>query len=404
MDRVTRVIDDLCGSGMFGRGYTAQGDRIAADYIVSHFKKAGLKPLVPSYLQKFQCNINTFPGLMALQLDKQVLRPGLDFIPDPASGPGMGSCTPLWLDSLIFTDIQQEERFLKQDLKGKALLLDARWEPTLYQASKRLRMKILGAPLLVAVHDQLTFGASQFQLGIPKINVLRSAIEGKKYKKITFQLDAVWVRGYETANVLGYVTGSELPDSLVVVGAHYDHLGQIGQHVWLPGGNDNASGVAAMIELAYHFAKNPPPYSVVFMAFGAEEAGLLGSEHYTRFPILPLNMIRMMLSLDLFATGEKGMMVVNGLIFTEDFQRLDQLNRQNQYLTQLLRRGKAANSDHYHFSESGVPSFFFYLMGEWPHYHHVYDRPPLPLKGFVPAWKLIRDFVASYGQPEEAQE
>jgi Zn-dependent M28 family amino/carboxypeptidase len=129
------------------------------------------------------------------------------------------------------------------------------------------------------------------------------------------------------------------------------------------------------------------------MAFGAEEAGLIGSEYYTRYPLFPLKNIAFLLNLDLFATGEEGTTVVNGSVFEKEFALLKQINDKNNYLKEIRLRGKAANSDHYFFSEKGVKAFFLYLAGAWAHYHHIDDKPPVPLTEFVNAFKLLRDFA-----------
>ena len=71
-----------------------------------------------------------------------------------------------------------------------------------------------------------------------------------------------------------------------------------------------------LFELADYYTKNPPDYSIVFMAFAAEEAGLLGSRFYTENPLFPPKNIHFLINLDLIGTGSEGMTVVNGSIFS----------------------------------------------------------------------------------------
>src|SRR5690606_14083057 len=97
------------------------------------------------------------------------------------------------------------------------------------------------------------------------------------------------------------------------------HIGGQGRDVYFPGANDNASGTTMLLELAEHYSQNPPDYSIVFMAFAAEEAGLLGSFHYTQNPFFPLQRIRFLINLDLLGTGDDGMMAVNGSIHPAEF-------------------------------------------------------------------------------------
>jgi Zn-dependent M28 family amino/carboxypeptidase len=195
--------------------------------------------------------------------------------------------------------------------------------------------------------------------------------------------------------VLAFIAGSAQPDSFLVLTAHYDHLGRQGREVLFPGANDNASGTAMLLELAAWYAqpRNRPRYSIAFMAFGAEEAGLVGSAFYTQHPLFPLSHIRFLVNLDLLGAGDEGLMVVNGRILEQEFNLLHQLNTRHHYLPLIKGRGKAANSDHYHFTEKGVPAFFFYTLGGPAAYHDPQDlAATLPLSGFTGVFWLIKDF------------
>jgi hypothetical protein len=88
-------------------------------------------------------------------------------------------------------------------------------------------------------------------------------------------------------------------------------------------------------------------------------------------------------------------MVVNGEIFKEHFQILESLNKEKNYVVSLQKRGKARNSDHYWFTERGVPAFFIYTLGGISYYHDILDRPEtLPLTDFEDVFRLIVDFTA----------
>ncbi len=174
----------------------------------------------------------------------------------------------------------------------------------------------------------------------------------------------------------------------------------MGKKVYFPGANDNASGVALLLELAAHYARpeNRPACSVVFLLFGAEEAGLVGSSYFVQHPLVPLARIKFLLNLDLLGTGEQGATVVNGRVHEAAFRRLTALNDAHHYLPSLAARGRAANSDHFPFSEAGVPAFFMYTRGGSAAYHDVSDRPAaLSLAGFAGAFGLARDFLDGLG-------
>ena len=111
----------------------------------------------------------------------------------------------------------------------------------------------------------------------------------------------------ELRNVLGIVPGRD-PHRAVVIGAHYDHLGMGGTGSLAPdahephnGADDNASGTAALLELARRFATapTPPSQTLVFAAFSGEEIGLAGSEHYVEHPAFPLEFTSAMINMDM---------------------------------------------------------------------------------------------------------
>ena len=129
-----------------------------------------------------------------------------------------------------------------------------------------------------------------------------------------------------------------------------------------------------------------------------EEAGLLGSGYFVAHPLVPLRRIRFLVNLDLLGTGELGATVVNGRVLEAPYRRLVALNEAHHYLPQLAARGRAANSDHFPFSEAGVPAFYLYTRGGSAAYHDVNDRPEaLSLAGFVGATRLLRDFLNELG-------
>ena len=92
--------------------------------------------------------------------------------------------------------------------------------------------------------------------------------------------------------------------------------------------------------------------------------------------------------------AEEGITVVNATEFTKEFETIKQLNDSKKYVTQIKSRGKAANSDHYFFSEKGVPAFFIYTMGSIKAYHDIYDTADkLPFVKYNELFGLITDFA-----------
>jgi aminopeptidase YwaD len=193
------------------------------------------------------------------------------------------------------------------------------------------------------------------------------------------------------------VQGSEQPDSFIVFTAHYDHLGQMGKDVYFPGANDNASGVAMLLNLAKYYSQpeNKPKYSIAFIAFGAEEVGLIGSAYFTMHPLFPLARIHFLINMDILGTGDEGITVVNATLHNPEFVKLKQLNDTNQYLPLIKPRGKASISDHHFFTERGVPCFYIYTLGGIKAYHDTCDQAAtLPLTEYDDLFRLLRDFTS----------
>ncbi len=106
-------------------------------------------------------------------------------------------------------------------------------------------------------------------------------------------------------NVIGIVRGSE---EAVVVGAHYDHLGEAKQG-WHAGADDNASGTAVLLDLAERFARRPSKRTLVLVAFSGEEMGILGSRAYVRDPAVPLEKTVAMINMDMVGRLRESLIV-----------------------------------------------------------------------------------------------
>ncbi|OGX85999.1 hypothetical protein BEN48_13700 [Hymenobacter glacialis] len=425
LPRARRTIETLASRQMHGRGYVQQGEHKAAAYLRKRLRELQLAPLAPDYTQPFMLDVNTFPGEMRVHMafgDKRqqlpAAKPGRDYIMTATSGGGSINDMPLLtLDTAVFArplqNTASQQRLLELPLKQQALLLTARDQARLPGLPATLRQHLESAAAWVTLVPKLTASLAPTQSPRMEIELLAPAkptagtaifcatpAPAPTKLWLTATVDVHLQRNYQTQNLAAVIRGTAQADSLLVVTAHYDHLGTMGRHTYFPGANDNASGVALLLELAAHYARpeNRPAYSVVFLLFGAEEAGLVGSRYFVAHPLVPLNRIKFLVNLDLLGTGEQGATVVNGRVHEAAYQRLVQLNEAHHYLPALGARSRAANSDHYPFSEAGVPAFFLYTRGGSPAYHDVNDRPEaLSLAGFAGAFGLVRDFLNELG-------
>ena len=108
---------------------------------------------------------------------------------------------------------------------------------------------------------------------------------------------------FNGVNILGLIEGTRVPDRYIVITAHYDHVGSNGGQIY-NGADDNASGVATMLEIADRLKASAPEHSVIFVAFDGEERGLLGAKHFVQAPPVPLASIAMNLNFDMIARAE----------------------------------------------------------------------------------------------------
>ncbi len=389
---VKGVIDTLASPAFFGRGYVNDGDKIAAAFIVRQLKKDQLKFFVSDTFQRFHINVNTFPGALELSINGVVKTPGTDYMVMPNSSSMRSTYKVLVLNKKTMSTPELVNKFNKVKLSKTALVIDTGFKDLKHK-------KIQEAPMVISIRDKgISWHVSNAQSTKKYAEVIinRSALP-EKIKTVKVGIEAKQIDNYPTQNVVAYIPGKICPDSFMVFGAHYDHLGMMGANTCFPGANDNASGTAMLLDLAAHYSQpeNQPAYSMVLIFFSAEEAGLLGSEYYTGHPLFPLKKIKFMLNLDMVGTGSEGIKVVNGSIFKPEFEKLRALNEKGSYLKSVNERGEAANSDHYYFYKKGIKCFFIYTLGsEYKEYHTVGDKSAgLPLTKYPELFKLVCDFV-----------
>ncbi len=381
----------LCSKSFHGRGYVKHGDAKAAKFVASQFKKSGLKSFTDTYYQPYSFAINTFPGRIVVNIDDRKMVPGKDFVIS-LSSPGIKGNFPLiWVPDSVTTP-EQLVNFVENSGKKEGFLV-------LSQTFKKLYGIDLpwgsGAILLEEkqpwwhVSNGKEVGHSVW-LKIDKHKLPGTA------KTIQINFDNKFENHYQTQNVAAYIEGTAVKDTFLVFTAHYDHLGMMGNKAYFPGSNDNASGTTMVLDLAHYYAQHPPEYSMAFILFSGEEAGLTGSTYFAEHPLFPLKNIKLLINLDMIGTGSEGITVVNGKVYDNLFKKMVSINNRNHYLAEVKARGEACNSDHCPFYKKGVKAIFIYTRGkEYLEYHSVTDNN-VPYTKYVDFFKLIRDFANSY--------
>jgi aminopeptidase YwaD len=395
------VVKTLCADNMKGRGYVENGDKTAATFIAGEFEKAGLKKYAGNYFQKFNTPVNAFPGEVSATVNGKKLIPGQDFLVEPGSPSVNGSFKTIGMtaDELLKDEVWTSKA---KSAKGKFLVIYP-YDKTAYSADQAKRITDIISYLkyspenpakgtLEVVTTKLTWSGSTELLANPGFTIKSETFTGT-LDNVELKVENKFYKNYESQNVVGYIEGDK-KDSLVVLSAHYDHLGMMGKATMFPGANDNASGIALLLNMARYYCKNKPEYTTVFIAFGGEEIGLIGSKHFTEHPLFPLTKIRFLINFDLAGTGDDGLQVVNGKIYQDKFDRITKINADGKLLKLIKIRGEACNSDHCMFHMKGVPCFYMYTLGGIQAYHDIYDRAEtLPLTEFEDYFRLVTQFI-----------
>jgi len=386
-----KMIDILGSEEYAGRGYVDKGVNKAATFIEDQFQSFGLKSFGKNYAQPFSFPINTIQKTKLLSIDGAEYKAGKDYLISCFSNSMKGTYELVYLPDSILDNKEAKIEFYKRDFTNKFVVIpkDA---PLLRKDNE------LSAAGIIILNEKLTWVPSQEHKKYVVLDMLKDSFP-QNATTISLNFKTKFYPNYKTQNTIGYVEGSEYPDSFIVISAHYDHIGRMGD-AYFPGANDNASGSAMLLNLARYYSKpeNKPKYSIVFMSFSGEEVGILGSIYYVKHPLFSLEKIKFLVNLDMVGTGSKGITVVNGSVFKDEFARMQNDNEKHKYLARVKVRGEACNSDHCPFYMAGVPSFFIYTFGdEYNEYHNITDSPKtIPLTAYDGLFRLMRDFINGF--------
>lgn len=431
---VSAHVKYLASDALEGRGSGTPGGRKAAEYIEKQFRSYGLKPagLNGGYYQPFDVTtgirladgnslrIEGSGGSTSPAVEKEWL---------PVSFSANGSVT----GELVFAGYGISRPELKfddyagLDVHGKIVVVlrrtpdgddhgkFAEFAPLRYKATVAREKGAAGILFITGPQTSekedlghLEPDGSFSDAGIPAAIVRRSVVEpilkasGKELAaaqtalahgerqsvplagaRAALTVNVRRERG-ETANVLGLLEGSDpkLKDEVVVIGAHYDHLGMGGpeslNNSSAPaihhGADDNASGTAGVMELAEYFAgqKERPKRSLLFMAFSGEEMGLLGSAYFVRQPTLPLARIVGMVNLDMIGRLKNDVVQVLGTKTSPDWAAILEGADRRVPLTLRSSGSGFGASDQQSFYAKDVPVLFFFT-GVHADYHRPTD-------------------------------
>ena len=198
---------------------------------------------------------------------------------------------------------------------------------------------------------------------------------------------------------MAMVRGTAQPDAFVIVSAHYDHLG-VREGRTFPGADDNASGVAAMLETAAYVATHPLRHSVMFIAFDGEEQGLQGSKYFVAHPPVALDRVRLVINLDMVSRSDTATIVASGTSSDPALKELVSKAAQGRRLSVAFGHDRPIylaggvedwtnQSDQGPFHDAGVRTLYFGVE-DHPDYHQPTDTADkIPRPFFTEVAELV---------------
>lgn len=427
----------LADDSLNGRKPGTDGDKLSAEYIRNHFESYGLETIGENGFQFFDVTTRVKPGENnTLVFEERYFEHDSDFVVMPLSiniklsadvvFAGFG--IEIDIDSLKWNDYQN------LNVEGKIIMIlrgdpEPDNEESLFIPYGGDRDKVLlardkGAVGVLFVNGpqfgnqklaKPMFSRVTTDAGLPVINITsdlaNEILKGKNItidslentiikskrsnsfiigKEISIQTDQV-KESATTQNVVAILKGNdpELNNEYIVIGAHYDHLGYGGPDSGsrMPdtlavhnGADDNASGVAGILELAEKLSseKENIKRSILFMAFGAEEMGLLGSHFFTNESLIDIEKVNIMMNFDMIGrldSIEKGLVIGGTGTAIEMEGLLERFEKDSQISFTHSPEGYGS-SDHASFYASGVPVLFIFT-GAHTDYHTPFDDADL---------------------------
>ncbi len=384
------VMRHLTVDAFHGRNASYKGDSLAARFLCQQLKRLGVQPLADNYLQRYTYPTHSMEGPCRLVVDGRALRPFYDFRAMTFSADYhqvLGETTVLTVPVETLVDSNAMRKFLKKNARAMEnavlylnvsnLVHGSEAEAISYgRAVKNLyRRNPYGSKVLLLGVNELSapsFANADKDYNYALVEVLADRMP-KKIRDINIDVSSQYHANYRTQNVCGIVPGHS--DSIIVFTAHYDHMGQMGDDCIYAGAHDNASGVAAVMELARQCTIDTPKYTTVFLFFSGEEAGLYGSRYAAAHPVIDFSKVKLLVNIDMFCGGDKGLMIFNANSDNTKpyIERLRRLNNVLEICPELKLRDNRPNSDHYAFRDLCPSIFILTIGGPYGGYHDPRD-------------------------------
>jgi hypothetical protein len=423
----------IAGKDYEGRETATEGQRKAAAYIENHFKTLGLQPGNSGNYQLYYPVYQDSVTEQSIKINNDVFQANEDFVANISAN----YSATLFGSEIVFAGYgisdSARDDYKGLDVKGKIVLLLDGLPAERLQSQIRSRSfnrygkqdaaQKNGAVAVLVIQNNFprkgytTKGNMYLEAYSKTIRPntfyvsekIAKAIMGNDYQgkdnanaqpkkypaSIMLQFSKTTAQ-MQSSDVLGYLEGTDLKDELVVISAHYDHLGKRDTVIYY-GADDDGSGTVSILEIAQAFAKakaagKGPRRSILFLANSGEEKGLWGSEFYSDHPTYPLDKTTVDLNIDMIGriddTRKKGdstnyVYVVGDDKLSTDLKVISEA--QNKKYTKLELDYKFNDpkdperiyyrSDHFNFARKGVPIIFYYDGMLDRDYHKPTDTP-----------------------------
>ncbi|MBI5021562.1 MAG: M20/M25/M40 family metallo-hydrolase [Ignavibacteriales bacterium] len=424
-----KTVTYLASKELGGRLSGSEGYNKAASYMANEFSKLGLNPFGDSaYYQNLNVEYNEIYSPVKLNLIedgnlKKEYKLGKDFVCRELTGSGHVTAPVVFCGYGLSKPEFGYDDYAAVDVKGKIVIVfksnppwkmndTSNWGNGYPRFKAKLAKEHGAVGILIvslpndakpqkAIISVLEGGGEQdenfpqFHIDIPVVDEiltgsgftlkdLQTKIDSSKQSFavqtasiIEMEVHSKYTKEKPTMNIVGKLEGSDpkLKNEYVVVGAHLDHVGEQAGEIYAPGANDNASGSAAVLEIARAFVKSKvkPKRSIIFVLLASEELGLIGSKYFVDHSPVPLEKITSMINLDCVGYGDS-IQIGNG----KSAPNLWKIAKhQDSLYTKMMVEAtwKGGGADAGPFHDKGIPAAYFVTTNSYAHLHYMTDTP-----------------------------
>ena len=456
-NEVLNHIKFLSSDEMEGRYPGSKGSIKSADYIAQNFEQAGLRPYnSEEFFQKFEFKSGvSLSDNNNLIVNKKRFRVKKDYIPIQFSESGNFKGQIIFTGYGLKVDELNWNDYKDIDVEGKWVLMfrgspegynpHSKFSDNISIRKKTLTAKDFGALGVLLINQNrsdplidLSFDYNSKPVGIPVLNIsydILKVLSDKDFESIKKEIDKnekqksflleselesnidIKVENVSISNVVGVLRKKQnkTNNNYIVIGAHFDHLGYgsrgsgslaPGKNIIHNGADDNASGTAVLLDLAYKLSKLKKKLNndIIFVAFNAEEQGLLGSKFFVDNIGNDINNVKTMINLDMIGRMKNNQLTVGGIGTAELFEKIvDNANKSLQIDLSKSASGQGP-SDHSSFYNKNIPVLFFHTGGHDDYHKPSDDWTKINIEGINRINDLIFNVVENIDSLEDPPE